>query len=339
MKKSTAILLALIATGLLALAFMNRTTDTASDAGKVFLPALKTNLDSVSEVTLTDTTDSVTLQRQGSGDNVKWVVTNRDGYPANVPNIRKLLRNLADATLVERKTDNPELYNRLGVAAIDQASEGDSNRRVQIKAGEKTIADIIIGNRSDRGSYMRKTAAKESWLVNRDFLPGTSATDWLDDKLIAISSEQLQKVEVQPETGPAYEIGRGANGEFTLSPTPPGREASPSGLARSASAIRSLQLVDVAKDENQPTEGWAESRWYSIDGLVVSIKTRKEADTTVARVVASVTPEAGDDAKAAADELNAKVQGRLIRIPEHLSNNLRLTLDQVTKAVEVGSEG
>ena len=51
-------------------------------------------------------------------DKETWTVAERDNYPADTGRLRKLLLELAEARLLEEKTSNPELYDRLKVEDI-----------------------------------------------------------------------------------------------------------------------------------------------------------------------------------------------------------------------------
>src|SRR5581483_3324686 len=54
-------------------------------------------------------------------DDGRWVVVEKGGYPADAAKIHRMLSALADLTLIEPKTDRPELYSRL---SLDDPANG-----------------------------------------------------------------------------------------------------------------------------------------------------------------------------------------------------------------------
>ena len=77
-----------------------------------------------------------------------WVVVEKGNYPADEARMRRLLLGLADLTLVEPKTERPELFARLD---LDDPSNGKSTLvALQDRTG-KTVAELIVGKtRPDR---------------------------------------------------------------------------------------------------------------------------------------------------------------------------------------------
>jgi hypothetical protein len=136
----------------------------AATSGGAFLPDLKGQLNDISRIVVRGGGNKAiaTLERRKDG----WVVTERNAYPADVGRIRKNLIALADATLIEEKTSNPEMYSRLKVEDITTDSAGGVG--LEITAGEKTTS-IIIGTTGVGGgerAYARRAGEPASWLVS-----------------------------------------------------------------------------------------------------------------------------------------------------------------------------
>src|SRR6185437_11460917 len=70
-----------------------------------------------------------------------WVVVEKGNYPAAPGKVRRLLLGLADLTLVEPKTDRPELLARLD---LDDPKDGKSTLvALQDRTGA-TVAQLIV---------------------------------------------------------------------------------------------------------------------------------------------------------------------------------------------------
>src|SRR5438270_103616 len=83
--------------------------------GQPAFPTLAAKLGEVASVTVSRNGTTMTLIRDGDS----WLVAEKGNYPANTANISQIVRAMADLTLVEPKTQNPDLYPRLEVEDPD----------------------------------------------------------------------------------------------------------------------------------------------------------------------------------------------------------------------------
>ena len=126
--------------------------------GERAFPALAAKLGDVGSVGIKRNALSLTFVRDG--DN--WVVAEKGNYPAAAGKVRQIALGLADAVLVESKTQKAEFYPRLDVE--DPGSGKSTLVTLKDKSGA-TLAEMIIGKRRyDRlgtgtdGIYVRKLA-------------------------------------------------------------------------------------------------------------------------------------------------------------------------------------
>src|SRR5690606_40977830 len=68
------------------------------------------NPDAVAKIVLSSPEGTITLVRE-TGD--RWSALERYGYPVDPARVRNLVVTLADMRLIERKTAQPEYYDRL----------------------------------------------------------------------------------------------------------------------------------------------------------------------------------------------------------------------------------
>ena len=114
-------------------------------AGSALVPGLSGALNDVTTLRVVEAGDKavVTLQRVED----RWQVAERSGYAADIGKVRETLIRLADATLLEAKTANPERHSVLGVE--DVAAATAKGTRVEIEG--KVAAKIVVGTYSAQG--------------------------------------------------------------------------------------------------------------------------------------------------------------------------------------------
>src|SRR5207237_8068860 len=99
-----------VAVGLLGLACGDRGISRAAPRQPAF-PALAAKLGDIASVTVSREGTTMTFIRDGDS----WLVAEKGNYPANAAKVSQIVRAMADLTLIEPKTQNPDLYPRLEV--------------------------------------------------------------------------------------------------------------------------------------------------------------------------------------------------------------------------------
>ncbi len=244
--------------------------------GAVLLPGLKERLNDVDSVLVRTGGDQVvaTLERGATG----WVVKERDGYPADVGRLRKNLLTLAEATILEEKTSNPEFYDRLRVDDIDK--ESAAGLRLDLGVGKETAASIIIGSTAVAGSdsaYVRLAGDARSWLVKATFDLPRETAGWLDKLITNIPASRIAAVTITQPAGVTLRIdrARAGDGDFQVSGIPAGRELAFPGAANPIAAA----LSDLSLDSVKPAAAFAPgpvrptlARFETFDGLVIELQ-------------------------------------------------------------------
>ncbi|MCB1845710.1 MAG: DUF4340 domain-containing protein, partial [Halioglobus sp.] len=295
--KSIAVVAALlvIAAVILKSGLMTRQSD---DSG-LLLPALKSQLNELGTVRLTQAEDAVTIKKSGDG----WLVAEKDNYPADAGKLRKTLLDLAEARKLEAKTANPERLAQLGLAAdaesTDVTLEGTS-------ADAFTAISLVAGKSAQsKYRYVRMSNDNQAWLIDRN--PELSAVpgDWLDDSIMDIGSAGIQSVSIEHADGERLLFSQN-DGMLIADNLPEGRELTSPGAASSiASALLNLTLEDV---RILPPDAIADTTTTlkSDKGLVVTASHYTLADEDWFSFAASVTDVPGDEAPAKATEESAE---------------------------------
>jgi len=123
---------------LLMLVTIYRTDDNDDDYGLLF-PDLFSELSQVDNIQFSSGEDQFSLHREGED----WFIPDHYNYPANFDEVKRMLIDLSEAKLMEKKTSNPEQYAVLGVdGAKPETPDGDSIK-VLLKHGDNDIAGLL----------------------------------------------------------------------------------------------------------------------------------------------------------------------------------------------------
>jgi hypothetical protein len=330
-------------------------------AGALLYPGLAEQLNAVDSVVLRTGGNKVvaTLERGKAG----WTVKERDGYPADLGRLRKNLIALAEATITEEKTSNPEFYDRLRVDDIEKDSA--AGLRMDLGSAGKPVASVIIGSTAVAGAdsaYARRAGEAQSWLVRGAFDLPRETAGWLDKTITSIPASRIAAVTISHPDGSTLKIGKPRAGEadFRVEGIPAGRELSFPGAGNSIGAA----LADLSLDGVEPATGFAPgavkptvARFETFDGLVVEVSSwplpagtrlrlRAQADATLAAGHApppGTAPEAGPAAdalasaarkdfaavQAEADALNARLAHWVYTVPAYKAEQLSRHLDDL----------
>ncbi|HEY0799783.1 MAG TPA: DUF4340 domain-containing protein [Steroidobacteraceae bacterium] len=227
--------------------------------GSAFLPSLASEVNTVTSLSVLkgSTTPTVTVRKQGE----QWTVAERGDYPADVPKLRKLLLALSDAKVREEKTSNPENYAIIGVE--DPSLAGATGAQIELVAQDGKHG-VIVGKTAGGGNFVRRAAAKTSYIVEPGISFEAEPRYWIDTRLLDIPTDKIQSIDTKPAAGPGYsvrrvpaDVGKPADAKpgnaapaatkFVLDAVPSGRQAADSqSLAPSPTAFSSLAADDVA---------------------------------------------------------------------------------------------
>jgi hypothetical protein len=315
----------------------------------LFLPDLKAGINDVDKITITTANNELvaTLQR----GEAQWTVVERYGFPANVGKIRSILIALADAQIIETKTADPALYDRLGVQDLDQPDA--SGTRIDISGPGQTIS-LIVGDTGVRGdmAYVRQVGADQSFLVSADLDLGSNIADWIDKDLLNISPSNVHTVTINHPDGDSLsieKINREATG-FTVVEVPEGRELSYASIADPIGGVLTALTMDDVTTLTALDLGASEpvvTRFETFDGLVIEVdayhlldddikvRFRISADQALADEFIDTDAETTDPAfsstVAKAEELNAKLEPWIFTLPSFKSDQLVKRMEDLLK--------
>ena len=316
---------ALVAIAIVVLASGDRGVSRAAPGQSAF-PALAARLGDVASVTVSRDGTTMTLIRDG--DN--WLVAEKGNYPANAAKISQIVRAMADLTVVEPKTQNPDLYPRL---EVEDPGNGKSTLvAVKDKSGGDLAQAIVGKRRYDRlgagndGVYLRKPGEAQSWLARGTLDPSGDAASWLDRQIIDISEKKIAKVTLTQADGSKLVISRSApEAKFAVEDAPADAKfKSETATSGPATALETLDLDDVkpAGELPVPDKDVVTASFTTFDGLTVDLRLMERDKTDWVAISAT----GSGSAEANANKIEDKVSHWTYAIPAYKANLLKTKL-------------
>ncbi|MGD2127676.1 MAG: DUF4340 domain-containing protein [Lysobacterales bacterium] len=331
-----------------------------------FLPALQDKVNDVDWLRVAGAGDATiaTLERKDG----QWVVDEVSGYAADWGRLRSLLSDLAQAEIVEAKTDNPEYYPRLGV---EDVADKDATGTLLQFSDASGLPAVIVGKpaRNREGQYARLDGTAESVLLDRPLNVPAKAIDWVQRDIIDIPDAEVVEVRiVHPDGERVVTKKASADDEnFTLQDVPDGREVKSEWSVDSlANGLAALTLDAVAPIGDIDWDGSVQYSVISADGLKVdvwAVERKAEGDATGAEndspdtqpaptdsaeywiklkaelyttaVDSGIDPDADSETTAdRARKINARVDGWAYRIPKYKFDTLNKRMEDLLKQPE-----
>ncbi len=213
--------------------------------GEPLFAGMREDINAVTSVTATAAGDNVIATVTRHDD--RWVVQERDGYPADTGKLRQLLLGLAEAQLVEAKTANPEYYERLGVEDVSAEDAGGVLIRVVTPSNQYAV---IVGDQT-RGEYryVRREGEAGSWLIDKSPEAPAETPEWLNATIIDIDAAVVRSVKIEHADGQTVNLEKASREarDFSVTNMPAERELSYASVANTVGGVLdNLTLDDVA---------------------------------------------------------------------------------------------
>jgi len=342
------ILLSLAAVAMATALWMSysRSPDRELQQTQALMPGLAEQINGLTAVNISrgDLDTSIRLQEG------RWVIEQKEGYPADAGKLRQLLLKLSDAKVIEEKTSNPELYSRLGVEEGGQGGTGGV--QIQLKAGEQERG-LIVGKRAmgKVGTYVRRAGEQQSLLADQVLEPDPAADAWMIREVMDVPAAQIMRIEIEQEDGELLAISKKETGpaDFEVENVPAGRELSSSFAANSiGSALSRLQLEDVRRLPDEPGDSQSRARFTLRDGTIIqaNVRTRdqeswvdfvvRQSGTEQSNALSAETADNtdGDLAIVSASKIQAAVQGWQFKLAGHTLQQFSRRMEQLLKPLE-----
>ena len=320
-----AVTVVLVALAVIVLTSGDRASSHVAPGGPA-IPSLAAELRDVASVRVWR--DGVNLMLIRDGDS--WLVADKGDYPANAAKISQIVRAMADLTLVEPKTEKPELYPRL---ELEDPGSGKSSLITIRDKSEAKLAELIVGKRRyDRlgggndGVYLRKPGDPQAWLARGSLDPSGEVSSWLDRRILDIPEKRIARVILSQPDGTKLAIGRSApDAKFTVEDAPADAKfRSESATSGPAGALDTLDLDDVkpAGELPVPDKDVTTASFTTFDGLTVDVRLTERDKTSWIAISAT----GSGSAEAEAKKIDGKVSHWTYAIPAYKANLLKTKL-------------
>jgi len=282
--KTIGILAGITIVGIIIAMFVNReSTSQLPKSGELFFPQLLSMVNEVNEVVVESHDQTVTLVREENA----WGVKEKAGYRADVEKVKQTIVGLAELRILEPKTKNPELYDRLGLQDKDQ--EGSLSTTITLRTlNNPEAVVVIVGNqRPAKGNprmsdiYVRQPKDPQTWLVMGNLPLEKVAGEWLDKEITALTTKRVHRVTVTNPGGETLVISKNKpeDLDFHVHSVPDGyKVASQFNVNNVVGTLAQLSLENVSKEGavKFPDRSGVRAVLETFDGLRLHVHTTKE---------------------------------------------------------------
>ncbi len=266
-----------------------------------------------------------------------WVVANRHDYPADLERIREPLIKFAAAQIIELKTANTALYDRIGVQNIDAGG----GLLVEIDTPRQTYG-LIIGDPSSLGgqTHVRQPESVQSLLVSGDLRMPTETRQWLRQPIVDFPTERFRRIVIRHADGEILTLDRPEPEAINLQldALPAGRALQYASVANPIgnvlSGLRLEDVLPIARLLAESPASLVETEFLGFDGLRITARIINSGEQRYLTLRAAADPgtEAGNiEAEAAA--LDQQLADWAFIVTPYAFDNLSQRLDDLLEPI------
>ena len=279
-------------------------------AGGLAFPGLAQRLPNATRIEVRRHDGALEIIRRGD----VWVLPTKGDYPIRQEKLRELLTGLTELRLMEPRTGDPEMFDRLGLEDPLRAGATSTLLRV-LDAQGAALAELVIGRRRMRtqgnvpeSAYVRRPNENQAWLAEGRIPVDADPQLWLDRDIANLPRERVTRVVVARAGEDALVLTHSGQADGKLAITTPA-EAPPTddvSLDEVGRSFEFLTFLDVRREADAPGEALGETRFELTDGLAILARPRKQGEEIWVSLAAE-----GDDEAA---RLNARWRGWVYQI-------------------------
>jgi hypothetical protein len=188
--------------------------------GILMFPGLASKLADAARIEITHQGTTMALARKGDEPEAPWGLVQRGMYPVQSSKLRGMLTALTELRLVEPRTSDPALYERLGLA--DATGKGSSAVLLRVLNRDgKAIAELLVGHRRVRTAgnvpdqvFVRRPGEARTWLAEGNLEVDADPQLWLDRDMMNIDHARVASIVVHRD-GAEFDFAN-QNGKLVL---------------------------------------------------------------------------------------------------------------------------
>lgn len=316
-------------------------TRTGVDAVRPY-PTLEAKAGDVSQVQVLRADAPITLIRTDAG----WILAERDGFPVRTDLVRKLLFDLGQIELIERKTNDAERSARLNLRDVAQKDSKAARVVVTTSQGE-TLVDLHVGKKRESLTggkpmvYVRRSHEAQTYLAEGELDLRGGPVQWLPREIMNIPKDTIVSATLTSASGEVLELVRSGE-EFKIVGLPSSRKVTLQySVNNAATVIDKLLFDDVRSAEGLDfNAGLGGGVFKTKDGLTITVDfgavpaDQAGTDEPWLRAEVAVANDATEDARKLGEAVRAQTSGWAYRLSSYDMDRLHATLESLTKPAE-----
>ena len=286
------------------------TAPPAPELGALAFPGLAARLANAARIEVRRHDGALDVVRQGDS----WVLPSKHDYPIKQEKLRELLTGLTELRLMEPRTGNPEMLDRLGLEDPMRAGATSTLLRV-VDAQGAALAELVIGRRRVRtqgnvpeSAYVRRPNENQAWLAEGRIPVDADPQLWLERDIANLPRERVRRVSIARAGEAPLVLTHSGDPDGKLGITTPtdAPAADDVSLDEVSRSFEFLTFLDVRRAADAPGEALGESRFEMTDRLSIIAQPRKQGDEIWVMLTAE-----GDEEAA---RLNARWRGWIYQV-------------------------
>lgn len=301
-RKGRALTLLLIAGAMAAVAAVTvgieMRSSSPNTASGLVLPDLTESIPGAQRIIVQSVDANYRIERTQQG----WAMRDRDDYPVLSSRLAQLTDALESLRYARRMTSDPAKHERLGVTDPRQGGRGIL---LQIEDGRGALlVNVILGVEPNGGIYLREPDEDQTWAVrpaSGELPPLRDVSTWMELQPLAISPDDLVRVEISPPAGRPYVLARASVAEGWSIASPALATVAPALVSSAAEHLTQLRPVDVRTAPAIQGAPRARVRATAASGVVIDAELIDSDNRTWLKLVARAS---SPDQEGAALDIN-----------------------------------
>jgi hypothetical protein len=173
-----------------------------SEEREYLVSELQDRINDIDSILISKNDKSITLNK----DSDTWQVQEAGDFLADANKVANVLLDLRKFRLKQKKTNNPENYEKLSLAD----SGTNAATHIILKSKGAQIADIFIGKqaKNSQGTYVRINSETQTWLSGGEINLNLEPKDWIVASILDVDSSEVKSVTFQPMDSDAFSISK-----------------------------------------------------------------------------------------------------------------------------------
>tara|TARA_R110000824_G_scaffold118960_11_gene271795 strand:- start:3996 stop:5096 length:1101 start_codon:yes stop_codon:yes gene_type:complete len=314
-------------------------------------PGIETRLDQIGKIVYMlprGMRDPATITLKRDADN-KWVVEERQNYPADQALVQKALIGVSELQLYQPRTSRKEWLRPLGLVEPENLGKAvrvelfnrDGEKVVGLLAGK--VPEQTLDARGEGMIYLRRDGEDQSWLARGRLPLIQKAQDWLDQRFLGVERKEIKRVTLWAGSETPVVLSRASAdvNDFSIENIPEGLTTRGAPIVNGAATA----IVDLVFEDAVPVGSldFPDTSPVAVvetfDGLKLTFVLTGGGGALWSKVVASVEPDGADvaAAQAKADEINARVAAWAYKLPQTTGGQLTQSMSLLTHEGGIGN--